>query len=224
MVFIDVEVTFDADIEVDAPVTTNLLEHVVEEAKTGLNMAGSCAVESEADGNISLFRGASNAGSAFSVDDGLGSLLPTDVLVQDNSLAADVMGQLAVGVAVTDDVAAGYIVVFRVVHVFLHHPRAGFAGRGVVLREVRVNEDVIEVDSLSFQGLQDEILRWPKGFFRECISAQPVLIAHHHELVVGTLGNKSQPAEHTRLEADFLQGVHLLVEWLFDQCAVAIDK
>ena len=89
---------------------------------------------------------------------------------------------------------------------------------------MRVDEDVIEVDALAFQGLEDEVVSRPEGVLGKGGGAQPVLVADHYQLEVGALGQQAQPPEHTRLELYFLKGVHLFVEWLLNQCAVAVDE
>ena len=224
MVLVDVEVAFHADVEVDAAMTANLLQHVVEESKACLNVAGARTVECKADSNVGLLRGASHAGTSLTVDDGLGSLLPAHFFGQDNCLTTYILSQLAIGVAVADDVAIGNVVLLGVVHVFLHHTCARLASRGVVFRKMRVDEDIVEMDALTLQGLQDKVLGGPECFLGKGGRAQTVLIAHHHELIVGALGYEPQPAEYAGLEADFFQSVHLLVVRLFHQCAVAVDE
>ena len=94
----------------------------------------------------------------------------------------------------------------------------------IIFGKVRIDEDVVEMDALTLQGLQDKVLGRPERFLWKGRRAKTVLIAHHHEFIVGALGNEPKPAEYARLEADFIQGIHLLVMRLFHQRAVAVDE
>ena len=59
--------------------------------------------------------------------------------------------------------------------------------------------------------------------FRERVRAEPVLVAHEHEAVAGSLESQ-QRRNHARQQADLGEAVDLLVGRLLDQRAVAIDE
>ena len=81
-----------------------------------------------------------------------------------------------------------------------------------------------EVDALALQGLDDEVVDWPEGVLREGVGAQSVLVAHHHQFVVGVLGNKGEVAEYVLGEYQLLEAVNLFVRWLLNQGSVAVDE
>lgn len=49
----------------------------------------------------------------------------------------------------------------------------GFTGRGIVLREVGVDEDVVELDTLSLECLQNKVMYGPEGILGEGSSSRP---------------------------------------------------
>jgi hypothetical protein len=81
----------------------------------------------------------------------------------------------------------------------------------MVFRKVGVYENVVEADAFTLQCLEDEVMCWPESVFGERGSAQPVLIADHHQFEIGSFGQQAQPSEDAGLEAYLLQGVNLLV-------------
>ena len=115
-------------------------------------------------------------------------------------------------------------VVFRIVHVFLHQPRVWFACRCVVLREVRVDEDIVEGDAFVGKCLENEIVDRPERVFRESLSAEAVLIGDHHKAEVELFANECEVAYDTRHEAKLVERVDLLVGRFTDDGAVAVDE
>ena len=80
------------------------------------------------------------------------------------------------------------------------------------------------MDAFALQGLDDEVVDWPEGVLREGVSTQSVLVAHHHQLVVGVLGNEGEIAEHALGEYQLLEAVNLFVLWLLNQSSIAVDE
>ncbi len=81
-----------------------------------------------------------------------------------------------------------------------------------------------EVDAFALQGLDDEVVDWPEGIFRKGVGTQAVLVAHHHQLVVGVLGNEGEIAEHALGEYQLLEAVNLFVLWFLNQSSIAVDE
>ena len=81
-----------------------------------------------------------------------------------------------------------------------------------------------EVDALALQGLDDEVVYWPEGIFRKGVGTQSVLVAHHHQLVVGVLGNEGEVAEYALGEYQLLEAVNLLILWFLNQGSIAVDE
>ena len=146
VVLIYVEVTFGMNGKVNHAVTSDLFEHVVEETEARLNVALACTIEVDTYQNVRLLGGAAHFGRAFTSKDNLCHLSPFAYLLE---AAADVLGKEPVSITVTDDVAVGYVVL-RVVHVFLDESSVRLACRSIVLREMAVNEYVVEGDAFAF--------------------------------------------------------------------------
>ena len=81
-----------------------------------------------------------------------------------------------------------------------------------------------KVDALALQGLDDEVVYWPEGIFRKGVGTQSVLVAHHHQLVVGVLGNEGEVAEYALGEYQLLEAVNLFVRWFLNQGSIAVDE
>ncbi len=88
---------------------------------------------------------------------------------------------------------------------------------------MRAEELRVEFDALRGEEGADEILRFAERGFRERVRAEPVLVAHEHEAVAGTL-EFEQRRNHARQQADLREAVDLFVDRLLHQRAVAIDE
>ena len=184
VVLVDLEVALGVNGEVHHAVLAYLLEHVVEESQSGLDVTLTRAVEVHLNIDVGLLRRAPHLSGAFSGKQQFGNLGPGHaVAAQDEGLAADVAGQLLVGLTVAYNIRV-LNVIRRIIHVLLDHPRAWFAGRGVVLGEVAVDELFVERDALVCQCLEDEVMNRPERVLGEGVCAEPVLVADHHEAEV----------------------------------------
>ena len=153
-----------------------LFEHVVEEAQARVDVAFARAVEVQFDADVRFLCGAPGFGGALSGKQQFGYLVPRQsVFAQYESLAANVLGKLAVGVAVADDIAVGHVI-FLVVHILAHKSSGRFARVGVVLGKVAVYENVVEGDAFAIECLQYEVVYWPKRVFRKRTCAESILV------------------------------------------------
>ena len=130
---------------------------------------------------------------------------------------------MGIGFTVADYITVCHIV-GRVIDVFGQHACSWLAHRGVILREVAVDVLLGKVDALALQGLDDEVVDWPEGVLREGVGTQSVLVAHHHQLVVGVLGNEGEIAEHALGEYQLLEAVNLFVLWFLNQSSITVDE
>ena len=189
----------------------------------------SVAIQVYLDINIRFFSGALDFSSTLAAIGYLGGFVPTlgsrtaGDTVDAEEAAANVPGKLAVGIAVANDVAV-LNVVFGIVDVFLDHARVGFSGRCVILGEVRVNQDVVERDTFAFERVENEVLDGPERVFRESVGAQAVLVADHHEFVVGMLSQENEVADSTGYEFQFFKSVDLFVGRFLNDGAVAVNE
>ena len=115
-------------------------------------------------------------------------------------------------------------VVFGIVHVFLHESCVRLARRSIVLREMRVYQNVVKHDTLALQCVEDEVVNRPESVLWESIGAQSVLIADHHEQVVSMLSQEYEATDSSRYELQFLKGINLLVSRFADDGSVTVDK
>ena len=110
------------------------------------------------------------------------------------------------------------------VHIFLHQSRVGLARRGIVLGEMRVDEHVVKLNAFAAKRAEDKVVDRPEGILGKTVGTQTVLIADHHELVVGMLTQEGKAGDGTRYELQFLERVNLLVLRLADDGAVAVNE
>ena len=147
-----------------------LLQHVVKESQSRLDVAMTVAVEVHLNIYVGLLGGALHFCYAFSSKQQFGYLLPGHAVAsQYKRLASYVLCQLSVCFSVSYNVRILNII-RRVIHVLLYHSRAWFASRGIVLGEVAVDELLIESDALVGQRLNDEVMNGPEGVLGERVS------------------------------------------------------
>ena len=171
VVLIHVEVTLGVDGEVHHSVLSYLLQHVVEEAQSCGDVAVARTVEVHLNIYVSLLGGAFYLGDAVAGKENFGYLVPVHaVFAQYQTLASQVLGQLSVGFTVADDIAVDQVV-FWIVNIVGQHAGARLSHGRVVLGEMAVYQLLLEVDSLTFQCLDDEVVHRPESVFREGVGA-----------------------------------------------------
>ena len=224
VVLIDVEVSLGVYGQVHHAVLAYLLQHVVEESESRLNVGLSGAVEVDVHVDVRLLGRALTGCRALTGEEYLRNLVPRHAVLSENQgLTAEVLGQLAVGVAVANDVAVLQVVLL-VVNILRQHSRSRFAHRRVVFREVAVDVLAVEGDALALECLQDEVMYGPEGVFGKRVGAKSVLVADHDELEVEVFADKPQVFEHAARELQFLKRVYLLVGRFLDKGSVAVDE
>ena len=152
MVFIDMEVAIATDVEVGHAVLGYLFEHVVEEAKSRLDVCFSVAVQVDAHLDVRFLCSTFHALYALSCKDKLGNLLPVHVVAQDETTASEVLCQLGIGGSVADDEASLQVV--SVCHVVGKHGCSGLTSGKMVFGKTAVNVDSVEGDALALQNVE----------------------------------------------------------------------
>ena len=224
VMLVDVQVALSPDGEVDVAVAANLLEHVVEEPQTRVDVASARSVESQTDADVGFAGHSPHLCPALTGKQQLGYFLPGEtVATEDECAATHVAGQLRVGFAIANDIAARQVVLLGV-HVFLDHARAGLARRSVVLREMAVDEFLAEHDSLAPQCFDEEAMDRPERLLGKRRRAQSVLIGHHDEFEVRMLAHERQTAEHALDELQLGEIVNLFVGRFLDERTISIDE
>ena len=93
VVLVHVEVALGVDGEVHHAVLAYLLQHVVEEAESGRDVAFAASVEVHLDVDVGFLGGALHLGDAVAGKEDFGYLVPVHaVLAEDEALAAQVLG------------------------------------------------------------------------------------------------------------------------------------
>ena len=240
VMFIDVEVALHADGEIDARMTANLLEHVVEETKTGGDVATPCAVEVDGDLYVGLLGNAAHAGATLSGKEERSHIVPAfgdegamavlasgqsqlmllqpfatlfrrSVLREEDALATEVLGQLDVGDAVADDVAVRKVVLRAVAFDELgQHACAGLAIGMEVVGRVLIEVELVEIDTFGVEDAEDEFVDTLETLARIVLGAQAVLIADDDEVVVEGVADEREVLDDSWQELDLLEGINLL--------------
>ena len=148
--------------------------------------------------------------------------LPSVAFSEDDSLAAEVGGQLCIALAVADDEAVREVV--GTVHVGGEHGGARLTCGEVVLRETAVDEDIVEGDAFSLKDFQHQVLCGPEVLLWIAGCAEPVLIRNHYESEVGVLAQEAQGTDGSWYEVELLEGIDLLVGRFLQDCAIAVDE
>lgn len=235
VVLVYLQVTVHADIQVETAVAGYLLQHMVEETDTGIDVADALSVQIQAHADIGLGGGALHFHTALAGIEDLGNLIPVVnignggmiegilvTLLQNKGLAAEIQGQLGIGLPVTDHIAAGQIV--AAVHILGEHGGAGLAGRLVLLGQGAVDMGVLEENAFCGKHTEHQGMNGHKVLIGESRGSQTVLVAHHDKVIIQILGDEMQVPDHAGLEKQFLKGIYLKIFGLTDQCAVTVDK
>ena len=226
VVLVDVQVALAGELQREAAVLRDLLEHVIEEADAGRHLNGVRGIEVDGYLDLRFLRPAlvTRAARRELAHDGRPGLLR-------RAIAADAAVRGCRGCARTPGPCRdrrssrsrrGRCLVSR--HVILDELRAGLAARAAVRLEVRADEHGVELDTLRAEGLEHEVVRARRSAAcGKLVGAEPVLIRDHHEPVAAALQLRER-REDAGHEAHFLEAVDLLVCGLLDQRAVAIDE
>ena len=224
VVLVDMQVSLRSNGEIHHSVSAYLLEHVVEESQACGDVALASSIDVEKYVDVGLFRCAVHLSRTFSRKQQFGYSFPIHpFLPKDKRLAANVFGELAVGIAVANYIAVGDVV-FIGLEIFAQHACSRLAVGVVVFGEMAVDFDVVERDAFAFEGLQDEVVDGPEGIFGERRCAQSVLVADHHKAEVKVLAYEGKIAEDAFHKAQFLERINLLVGRFVDKGAVAVDE
>ena len=227
MVLVHVQVAVDLDLQLEAAVLADLLEHVVVEGQTGVDLRLGGAVQVQLDPDPGFLGVALDQRPARCVGQFVGDPGPVPLAAelrgaQLEGADAQVGGELVVGGAVADHRRA--LPVHRaVVHVGQGQADGRLAGGAVLVREAAIDQDLAEHDALAFEQLHHQLVRAVEAGLRIGVGAQAVLVGHHHELPAG-VAQPQQGRHYPAHEAQFFVGIDLEVLRLLDQGAIAIDE
>ncbi len=182
---VDVQIAAAFQIEREAAVPGDLLQHVIEEPQARGDAARALARQVQIDVDVGLLGLAMHLGAArLPEGDAGGDMRPgfVRVALQAHLEAPypQVRGELHVGVAVADHVAAPLVDGLRGEE-GLHHAEPGLAAAAVVALEMRADEHRLEPDSLRGEQLEDEPVDELEFLPRKGLGSEAVLIRHHDE-------------------------------------------
>ncbi len=82
--------------------------------------------------------------------------------------------------------------------------------------------DGIERHAFTFQDIQHQIVRGPEVGFGIALRAQSVLVAHHHQFIIGVLAQETECRDYTGQKLELLVTVYLFVGGFHQDGAVAV--
>ncbi len=224
VVIVNVEIAFNADLHAEAAVGGDLIQHMIEEAHTGGDLAAAFAIQPDLDVDLRLFSIALHMGVAVT----FGQLFANHRPVQGLTLIAQasdahVGRQLNVRRAIANHIAVGFIQ-RRVGQILRYQLHFRLAAITVVGRQVRANQDLIKDHALRGKDLHHQIVRAVEISLREAIRAEAVLIGDHHQLITGFLQLK-QHRNDIGFKSQLVETIDLIVTgWFRNDSAVTIDK
>ncbi|MNN37796.1 hypothetical protein D3C81_1517590 [compost metagenome] len=148
MVIVDIQIAFDVDIHAEAAVGGNLIQHVIEEADAGLDLAAAFAIQPDVDVNLRFLGHAVNLCMAIALGQLASNFFPTQsATLIAQPLNTHILSQLHVGRTIAYHVAVNGI----------HHAgfQITFDQRGlrlatvtVVRRQVRADQNIFKMNPL----------------------------------------------------------------------------
>ncbi len=205
VVLIDMQVAAAVELEREAAVLGELLEHVIEKADAARCADRSRVVEVDRDTDARFARlpvGSRPSCAEFAHDRGPG-FAGRAALAHAQAAHAEIRRELEIRVPVADHDARSEV------HLLLAHPCVDEAGAqlaacAVVATQVRTDEHRLEPDALAREGVDDEAVRGIERRARKGRRAEPVLVGHHREAVAAVAQGRER-SEHTRHEADLFE-------------------
>lgn len=183
VVIVDIQIAFDVDLHAEAAVGGDLIQHVIEEADAGFDLAAAFSIQPDVDVDLRLFGHAINPRVAIAQGQLAHDLFPAQhAALVAQPLDAHVFCQLHVGRPIADHVAVGGIQ-HAGFEVTLHQRGFRLAAVAVVRRQVRADQHIGELNALRAEDLHHQVVRRIEGFLRETGGAEPILIGDHHQLI-----------------------------------------
>ena len=192
---VDLQIAPAGQLQREAAMLGELLEHVIEEADAGGDLDRRCRIQIDRDLDVRSpscaarrSRGAPSARARSPARSPLAS--PSTRTAQ--AADAEVARELQIGVAIADHRAALRDPRRRRAGSRCTRPVRGLRQSQLIGRKVRADEDRLELDSLRAEASQDELVR--SFEVRPCGKrgrAQAVLVGDHHEPVAAALAARS---------------------------------
>src|SRR5690606_15214538 len=225
-VLVDVEVAAALDLEREAAVLADLLEHVVEEPDAGAHGRLGLAIEIDLDADIRLARLPLDDRRARMVEQHVRDVLPglvgRAVLLDDESRDADILGELEVLGTAADDGRA-----IAVEHAgreeLADQPHARLAASAMLLRRVGADQRRGEGDALRREQRAEIGVRALELRPSEALAAEARLIRHDDDLVTGARESRER-RDHARHQQHLFRRIDASVRRFLDERAFSADE
>ena len=224
MVIVDIQIAFHGDLHAETTVGRDLVQHMVKETHTGVDLAAAFTIQPDLNVDLRLFGVALNVRVAVT----LGQLLTNFCPVKGGTVIAQpgdthVLRQCNIGHAIANDIAIGFIqhVIRQVAfdQLYLRLAAVTFIGR-----QVWADQHLIKFNALRGQHLHHQVMRAVKIRLRETVGTQPVLVSDHHQLIAGFL-QLEQHRDYIGFKSQFVETIDLKIGWrLRNKGTVTIDK
>ena len=217
------DIAIASQLQREAAVLANLLQHVVEETQPGMHLRLGHPIQVDVDGDAGFLGVAYHRGRARRIQQLVRQRRPAEAERPHAEAAhTEVRGKLQVGLAITRHgrCRAAPAVVGKVVP---QHADARLARVLALVREAAVDQHFAKADALRGEDAQQQFVRPGEMRFRETVGAQSILVCHHHQLVASH-NETLQRGDHARQQRQLFIAVDLLVGRLLDQAAVTIDE
>ena len=161
-------------------------------------------------------------GRTFSGKKYFRNAFPIVLLIQNEALAPQVDGKLCIGCPISNHPTVGQII--RSIHIVGQHGCSGFACGKIVFGETAVNVYGIESDTYTLKHLKHQVMSGPEVFLGITGRSQTILIAYHHQFIIGMLAQEMKGCDDSGQKAELLKAVNLFVRRFFQYGSVTVYK
>ena len=161
-------------------------------------------------------------GRTFSGKKYFRNAFPIVLVIQNKALATQVDGKLCIGCPISNHPTVGQII--RSIHIVGQHGCSGFACGKIVFGETAVNVYGIESDTSAFKHLKHQVMCGPEVLLGITGRSQTILIAHHHQFIIGMLTQEIEGGDDSGQKAELLKAVNLFVRRFFQYGSVTVYK
>ena len=221
MMLVHVQVATAGDVKINVAMARYLLEHMVEETKSGRNVTSAVTVQCNAYLDIRFVRLSGNRCTAVARKQYLHYASPPHILAYYQAFASEILRQKGIRVPVAYDIGVGHIHL-GILHITGEHGGARLASGKVIVRKRAVDMLRLELHSFSTEDVEHKVVRRPEVGLGIRVGTKSVLVAYHHKPVVRVLCKERQGANGTWHKLKLAEGVNLLVLGFLQDGAVAI--
>eukprot|EP00906_Rhabdomonas_costata_P010368 RCo014546 len=224
VMIIDMQVALNIQLQAEACMRCDLIQHMIKEANTGSDLVSAGFVQIHVNADLCFFGISDHMRFAAFVQQHVTDLVPvTGFRIVADTMDTHVFCQLHISDAITDHIGVCMINATRV-HVIFHNTQFGFAAGTVIMREVWANQYGFPGHALRFKDMHHQVLWWLEVFQWQTLGAQTILIGHHYQNITRSLQITQGRNDH-RFKTQFIQTINLFINHrLFNQSTVAVNE